>query len=134
MRSSTAGWNRGPDYAGPPELSWAPCVMAQGDMCVLCWFRGRSLRGREKGCVLLFPSLLPPPTCAPLQLSGGGGDVYTCTSTHADALRGAYTKAFLCVFSLAGSFRCFFFLLFLGALYVAWFLFYVGLFSVRTFF
>jgi hypothetical protein len=38
------------------------------------------------------------------------------------------------VFSLAGSFRCVFLLLFLGALYVAWVLFYVGLFSVRTFF
>ena len=38
------------------------------------------------------------------------------------------------VFSLAGSFRCLFLLLFLGALYVAWVLFYVGLFSVRTFF
>ena len=36
------------------------------------------------------------------------------------------------VFSLAGSFRCLFLLLFLGALYVAWVLFYVGLFSVRT--
>jgi hypothetical protein len=30
--------------------------------------------------------------------------------------------------------RCLFLLLFLGALYVAWVLFYVGLFSVRTFF
>jgi hypothetical protein len=38
------------------------------------------------------------------------------------------------VFSLAGSFRCLFLLLFVGALYVAWVLFYVGLFSVRTFF
>jgi hypothetical protein len=38
------------------------------------------------------------------------------------------------VFSLAGSFSCLFLLLFLGALYVAWVLFYVGLFSVRTFF
>jgi hypothetical protein len=38
------------------------------------------------------------------------------------------------VFSLAGSFRCLFLFLFLGALYVAWVLFYVGLFSVRTFF
>jgi hypothetical protein len=38
------------------------------------------------------------------------------------------------VFSLAFSFRCLFLLLFLGALYVAWVLFYVGLFSVRTFF
>jgi hypothetical protein len=36
--------------------------------------------------------------------------------------------------SLAGSFRCPFLLLFLGALYVAWVFFYVGLFSVRTFF
>jgi hypothetical protein len=42
--------------------------------------------------------------------------------------------SFLGVFSLAGSFRCFFSLLFLGALYVAWVLFHVGLFSVRTFF
>jgi hypothetical protein len=38
------------------------------------------------------------------------------------------------VFSLAGSFRCLFLLLFLGALYVVWVFFYVGLFSVRTFF
>jgi hypothetical protein len=38
------------------------------------------------------------------------------------------------VFSLAGSFRCLFLLLFVGALYVAWVLFYVGLFSVRTLF
>jgi hypothetical protein len=38
------------------------------------------------------------------------------------------------VFSLAGSFRCLFLLLFLGALYVAWVFFYVGLFSVRAFF
>jgi hypothetical protein len=38
------------------------------------------------------------------------------------------------VFSLAGSFRCLFLLLFLGALYVVWVLFYVGLFSVRTLF
>jgi hypothetical protein len=37
------------------------------------------------------------------------------------------------VFSLAGSFRCLFLLLFLCALYVAWVLFYVGLFSFRTF-
>jgi hypothetical protein len=37
-------------------------------------------------------------------------------------------------FSLAGSFRCLFLLLFVGALYVAWVLFYVGLFSVRTLF
>jgi hypothetical protein len=38
------------------------------------------------------------------------------------------------VFSLAGSFRCFFFLLFVGALYVAWVLFYVALFFVGTLF
>jgi hypothetical protein len=38
---------------------------------------------------------------------------------------------FLGVFSLAGSFRCLFLLLFLGALYVAWVFFYVGLFLAQ---
>jgi hypothetical protein len=68
---------------------------------------------------------------APSQLDSQGG----CAQSPAqDCFFSSLGASFLGVFSLAGSFRCFFFLLFVGALYVVWVLFYVGLFSVRIFF
>ena len=46
MRSSTAGWNRGPDYAEPPELSWAPWSYGpRRYVCVVVGFEVGRLEG-----------------------------------------------------------------------------------------